>query len=267
MHELLKYKNALVQLYCLFNYCDSTILQLENQTNLKWNEKEAIIFLKEVYASLGIILNFLPESPINSSFKCFSLSNLANIGRFIYENFHTVYYLLYYIDKNNEEAKKIVWEHHVDCKRLEILNIFGSTNPELVKLQEKVNSNKIVLEENQFIKSHKNRNKLIEGKTDRILDRKSVLNYTKLDITLLESTFKHFSQFSHSTSLASNQLKFDFPLPDDVICVFSTFINQISGLTCLTIMPFQQSFKLDLPIQYLSIFSFWEDFFMIKEMK
>ena len=61
MDQILKYKNALVQLHCLFNYCDTTILQLENKTNLNWNEKEAVIFLKEVYASLGIILNFLPE--------------------------------------------------------------------------------------------------------------------------------------------------------------------------------------------------------------
>lgn len=208
MDQVLKYKNALVQLHCLFSYCDTIILQLENQTNLKWHEKEAIIFLKEVYASLGIILNFLPESPINSGFKSFSLSNLANTGRFVYENFHTIYYLLFYIDGNTEEAKKIVWEHHIDCKRMEILNISQSTHAELIKIQEKIDKNKIVLEENLFIKLHKNKKIFIEGKTDRILDRKSVLNYTKLDIKMLESTFKHFTQFSHSTSLAQFHLLF-----------------------------------------------------------
>ncbi len=267
MDQIVKYKNALVELHCLYSYCDTAILQLSNLTNLKWNEKEALIFLNEVYASLGIILSFLPESPINSSFKSFTLSNLANIGRFVYENFHTVYYLLYYVDDKAEEAKRLVWEHHVESKRLEILDISESTNPELEKIREKVGRDKLILKENPFINSHKNKKLFIEGKVDRILDRKSVLNYTNLDIKFLESTFKHFSQFSHSTSLASNQLQFRFPLADEVMNLFSTIIKQISGITCLMIMPFQQTFKLDLPISYFSIFSFWEDFFRRKENK
>lgn len=266
MDQILKYKNSLVELHCLFSYSETTLLQLENLSNLKWNEKEALIFLKEVYASLGIMLSFLPQSPINSSFKSYTLSNLANIGRFIYENFHTVYYLLYFIDDKTEEAKKLVWDHHVESKRLSILDISESTNPELEKIREKVSNDKLVLKENHFINSHKNKKLFIEGKVDRILDRISVLNYTNLDIKRLESTFKHYSQFSHSTSLASNQLQFDIPLADEVMNLFSTFVKQISGIACLLIMPFQQTFKLELPNLYFSIFSFWEDFFRKKDV-
>lgn len=266
--ERLKYKNHLLELYNIFIFSSDFLLFLENKIDKKWNYQEALIFLREAINTVGIVLSFSDFSSLKSDYKTYSLLNLGNLGRMLYEIFYTTYYLFLNEEKETEELKFLVWSHHINAKRLKILQKFKSQNPELPKLQIKVEDGRKILENNLILKGYKKLRKIIlDGEIDRIYTRTQILEKYNFDESLLESQYKHFCQFSHSTSLAANQLKFDNVPEDNFYSIFSTFIGNMCGLFSLIIMSFHKIYKFEIPLYIFDIFRFWENFYSLNKDK
>jgi len=103
------YKNELITLYSLFEFLKNLQLKLVIPSEADWNVKDAILIFNQTIDSMGLVLSSLPESPIDSGYKCFSPSLVSSQGRIMIDHYLSIAYLFSAKDKEMHEFQELIW--------------------------------------------------------------------------------------------------------------------------------------------------------------
>lgn len=144
------YKNELITLYSLFEFLKNLQLKLVIPSEADWNVKDAILIFNQTIDSMGLVLSSLPESPIDSGYKCFSPSLVASQGRIMIDHYLSIAYLFSAKDKEMHEFQELIWNQGIDFKRWYLVSNYNPDNPELQNMRDKLEKNEIKIRNHSF---------------------------------------------------------------------------------------------------------------------
>ena len=233
---------------------------------LTWNERSALVLFDQSAQSVGILIGFLPESPLKGEFKSTSPSTISSIARNVMDNYLTISYLLHQHPEETRTLVKLVWEQFVDKQRYEILNTLNPSSVHLPGLQKAIEDRTRLIESDPYFpkldKNISNNCKL--GISDKIVSRNDILQYLQIVPNLFWATNNHFSQYVHSTAYAADQLEALGEAPNEALSFLITIIKDLQGLFSLSTLSVLYGFGIksdDVPLNVLDMLLFWQDFF------
>lgn len=272
MNPLYEYKNDLISIYSIFEFGRNLLTNIPPEEYQQWNRNASYLAYHQAVTSAGVLLNYLPESPINSDFKDFGPSFVAAQGRMLKDNFISIIYLLEDVDDSVLEFKELVWDQAIARNRFMMVNQINAENERLGDIEQFMNRNEQDIRDHDFFDTleAKIQNNCAKGFTDKIYKDNVIVDKYNIDESVFWSAYQHYSQFIHSTAFSTDQLTLF--LADqrsaEAIGFIKTQVRNYLSLLSLTSFVFIEEFKINHDIVPTTIFqeiSMWFRFYQNKE--
>lgn len=265
-----RYVNELITLYSLFEFSKNLLTRIRLANSATWCQKAAFLVFRQALESVGVVLSYLPDSPIQSQFKSFSPSILASQGRIMVDNFITISYLL---EKKTPEQmsnlQELIWNQGIDFDRQRIVQQFNPQSSELKKLARQIKNRDRKIRNHPLFNTldKKMQNKCAKGQNDKIYTPNEIIERNGIKSDLFWPTHNHFSQFVHSTAFATDQLVGFERDAEQSLHFIRILVTEFISLFSLTILWFSDGFgvsKEEIPLGILHTLLYWWDFFQGK---
>lgn len=190
------------------------------------------------------IQKLLPDSTffhkINGK-KVWDLASICSLSRSLIETYNVFHYLIIEdIDPNELEFRRILWELHSECERLEMLKLIKSKAPEITKIIEDIAQYKSKLINNKFFKGleHKTQKKFRNGKSGIFKTNSQISENAGINPDYYKAVNKYLSNFVHTYPFAIIQLSLFRAGDKESLERIKTVIDYCKHYLCLAIRDF-----------------------------
>lgn len=261
-----KYKNELIELYSIYEFGKNLIERRKIEETEPWFIREAVLVYQEALSAAGIVLSYLPESPITSHIKSFSPLTLASQTRILIDCYLSISYLVEDKDAEKSKLQKLVWEHAINSQRYRMVKQFNPNNPAISNLESKIESGRKDIETHPLFNQLETevRNNCLNGISDKIYTRNQLVKRLGLDEDVFWPIENHYSQFIHATAFAADQLLAIQKDPPGAIHFIYTLSANFTGFFSMNTISLSDGLGIkpdQIPLGVFHTLLYWKDFF------
>lgn len=266
MDYLYKYKNELIELYSVYEFGKNLIERRKIDETAPWFVRGAVLVYQEALSATGIVLSYLPESPIPSHIKSFSPLTLASQIRILIDCYLSISYLLENKDDEKSMLQELVWEHAINSQRYRMVKQFNPDSPAISSLESKNEANRKEIEKHPLFNQLETevRNNCLNGISDKIYTRNQLVQRLGLDEGVFWPIENHYSQFIHATAFAADQLLAIQKDPPGAIHFIYTLAANFTGFFSMNTLSLSEGLGIkpdQIPLGVFHTLLYWKDFF------
>ncbi len=201
------YRNEIIVVYTLWEFARSLLARLQTDKALTRQQRDALLFFRQSIEDVGALLATLPESPIGSGDKTFSVTLVSSVGRNLLDSFLSISYLLHRSTPEESSLVELVQDQFVDQTRAGIVETLNPSSDAIAGLKSSIADRRIKIEAHPGFPSLPRDilNNAKNGFTDKIVHKDTILSYLQIVPSIFWSTNIHFSQHIHSTAYSADQ--------------------------------------------------------------
>jgi len=211
---------------------------------------EGTFLFSKILLHILSILRILPQSSFSkgSSREIWDVSSVAVLSRAVIESYLSFYYLS--VDDIPDTERKLrfeVWDYYCDKIIVNSIKVINPNSPKLSEIRIRFTGlwesfenqlNKFVINNSRTEKEVADKMRRIKkGKTFLILDKYKILARAGIGEGYLKVTYSYLSQFTHSTSFASNTMRFK-PSDHELMIIFRMIVEHNINFAAYAIRDF-----------------------------